>query len=493
MNSSNLQKRYKLFIGGEWSEPESGELYTCLNPATGETLAEISAGNARDIDRAVEAAWQAYKTEWARTDATKRGKILFAIAQKIRERQEELALIDTLDNGKPIVESRLDAALAAECFEYYGGLANKIEGKVIPVFGDRFDYVLREPLGVVGQIIPWNFPLLMAAWKLAPALAAGNCSILKPAEQTPLSALRFAELIQEIVPKGVINTVTGFGPEAGAPLVKHPHVKKITFTGSTEVGRSIMQMAAEHVADVTLELGGKSPQIVFADCNIDNAVEGVLMGIFYNAGQQCSAGSRLLLHKDIYKPFMEKLVARAKALKVGDPTQTETQIGSLVSREQQERVLSYIEIGKKEGARLLCGGQVPRGKEFERGYYVEPTIFEDVSIKMRIAQEEIFGPVLAVTAWDDYDQVIEQANGVPYGLCAGIWTNDLRTAHKTAQRLEAGYIWINQYDVFPYGAPFGGYKQSGVGRELAAETILHYTQQKNVNIDLSGKGTRWFK
>jgi aldehyde dehydrogenase (NAD+) len=254
-----------------------------------------------------------------------------------------------------------------------------------------------------------------------------------------------------------------------------------------------MQMAAEHVADVTLELGGKNPQIVFADCTIDNAVEGVLMGIFYNAGQQCSAGSRLLVHKDIYKPFMEKLVARAKALKVGDPTQTETQIGSLVSKEQRERVLNYVEIGKKEGARLLCGGQAPSAKGLERGCYVEPTIFEDVSIKMRIAQEEIFGPVLTVTAWDDHEKMLEEANDVLYGLCAGIWTNDLRTAHKTAQRLEAGYIWINQYDIFPYGAPFGGYKQSGVGRELAAETITHYTQQKNVNIDLSGKGTRWFK
>lgn len=490
MNPVAFHRRYKLFIGGAWVEPESGEFYTCLNPATSETLAEIPASNAHDINKAVEAAWKAYKTEWLRADATKRGKVLFAIAQKIREHQDELALIDTLDNGKPIIEARLDAALSAECFEYYGGLANKIEGKVIPVFGERLDYVVREPWGVVGQIIPWNFPILMAAWKLAPALAAGNCSVLKPAEQTPLSALRFAELIQEIVPKGVINIVTGFGPEAGAPLVQHPKVKKIAFTGSTEIGRSIMQMASEHVADVTLELGGKSPQIVFPDCHVDNAVEGVLMGIFYNAGQQCSAGSRLLLHKDIYKPFMEKLVARATSLRLGDPTKPETQVGSLVSKEQQERVLSYIEIGKKEGARLLCGGQVPAGNE--RGCYVEPTIFAEVQMGMRIAQEEIFGPVLTVTAWDDYEKMLEEANGGPYGLCAGIWTNDLRTAHKTAQRLEAGYIWINQYDVFPYGAPFGGYKQSGVGRELAAETILHYTQQKNVNVDLSGKGTRWF-
>lgn len=494
MSAATLQKRYKLFIGGAWVEPESRQYYTCINPATNETLAEIPAGNKADIDSAVEAAWAAYKNEWQRTDATKRGKLLLAIAQRIRDHQEELALIETLDNGKPIVESRVDVFMAAECFEYYGGLANKIEGKVIPVFGDRLDYVLREPWGVVGQIIPWNFPLLMAAWKLAPALAAGNCSVLKPAEQTPLSALRWAELIQDILPKGVVNIVTGFGPEAGAPLVQHPKVKKIAFTGSTEVGRLIMRMAAEHVADVTLELGGKSPQIVFADANLEIAIEGVLMGIFYNAGQQCSAGSRLFLHKDIYQSFMDKLVARAKSLKLGDPTKPETQIGPLVSREQQERVLRYIEIGKREGAKLLCGGQAPLTQDLEKGCYVEPTIFADVEMtKMRIAQEEIFGPVLAVTVWDDYEKMLAEANSVEYGLCAGIWTQNLNLAHKTAQRLEAGYIWINQYDVYAYGAPFGGYKSSGVGRELAAETILHYTQQKNVNIDLTGKGVRWFK
>ncbi|MBI1744157.1 aldehyde dehydrogenase [Candidatus Acetothermia bacterium] len=489
----NLKKTYQLFIGGEWLDSESKKTFPSVNPATGETLALVPAGNEKDIHKAVDAAWKAYKTEWSRVDGTKRGKILYSIAQRIKENVEELGTIDTLDNGKPITESKLDAVLASDCFEYYAGLASKIEGKVIPVFGDRLDYVLREPLGVVGQIIPWNFPLLMAAWKLAPALAAGNCSILKPAEQTPLSALRFAELIQDIVPKGTINIVTGYGPEAGAPLVKHPKVKKIAFTGSTEVGKLVMQMAADHIGDVTLELGGKSPQIVYPDANVDGAIEGVLMGIYYNAGQQCSAGSRLLLHKEIYKPFVEKLVARAKALRLGDPLKPETQLGPLVSSEQQERVLNYIEIGKKEGAKLLCGGQAPAAKELEKSCYVEPTIFEDVQIQMKIAQEEIFGPVLAVTMWDDEEKMLEQANGVQYGLCGGIWTSNLRTAHKTAQRLEAGYIWINQYDVYPYGAPFGGYKQSGVGRELAAETILHYTQQKNVNIDLSGKGVKWFR
>ena len=488
-----LKKNYQLFIGGDWVESESKKTFPTLNPANGETLTLVPAGNEKDINKAVDAAWKAYKTEWSRADGAKRGKVLYSIAQRVKDNVEELGTIDTLDNGKPIVESKLDAVLAAECFEYYAGLASKIEGKVIPVMGDRLDYVLRESLGVVGQIIPWNFPLLMAAWKLAPALAAGNCSILKPAEQTPLSALRFAELIQDIVPKGVINIVTGYGPEAGAPLVKHPKVKKIAFTGSTEIGKLVMQMAAEHVGDVTLELGGKSPQIVYPDASLDSAVEGVLMGIYYNAGQQCSAGSRLLLHKDVYKAFMDKLVARTKALRLGDPMKPDTQLGPLVSKEQQERVLNYVEVGKKEGAKLVCGGQAPSAPELSKGCYVEPTIFEDVQIQMKIAQEEIFGPVLVVTMWDDEERMLEQANGVQYGLCGGIWTSNLRTAHKTAQRLEAGYIWINQYDVYPYGAPFGGYKQSGVGRELAAETILHYTQQKNVNIDLSGKGVKWFR
>jgi aldehyde dehydrogenase (NAD+) len=316
---------------------------------------------------------------------------------------------------------------------------------------------------------------------------------LKPAEQTPLSALRLAELTQEILPPGVLSVLTGFGPEAGAPLVSHRRVKKIAFTGSTEVGRQIMALAAEHVADVTLELGGKSPQIVFPDADLDSALEGVLLGIFYNEGEQCSAGSRLFLNKAIYEEFLDRLVTRAKALRLGDPSKPETQMGSLVSKEQQKRVLDYIKLGIKEGARLCCGGRMPADPQLAQGCFVEPTIFAEVDNKMRIAQEEIFGPVLCVIPWDDYETMIVQANDVQYGLCAGIWTRNLSEAHRTAQRIEAGYIWINQYGVFPYGAPFGGYKQSGMGRELAFETLYHYTQAKNVNIDLSGKPARWFK
>jgi len=495
VNAANvsLKEKYSHFIGGEWVESASGRTFETRNPATGELLAQVAAGDASDVDRAVETAWQAFRTSWSRTDANARGKILYQIAEVIRNNSEELAQIETLDNGKPLMESRLDMYLASECFEYYAGAATKLEGKTVPVFGERLDYVLREPWGVVGQIIPWNFPLLMAAWKLAPALAAGNCVVLKPAEQTPLSVLRLCELLSDVVPQGVINVVTGFGPEAGAPLVKHPKVKKIAFTGSTEVGREVMAAAAVNVADVTLELGGKSPQIVFPDADLDAALEGVLLGIFYNAGQQCSAGSRLFLHEDIYDAFIEKLVERTRRISVGDPTKPETQMGPLVSREQQKRVLGYIELGVKEGARVLVGGQAPEDPELRRGCYVEPTILVDVQNDMTVAQEEIFGPVLCVLRWNDYGTMLEQANGVPYGLCAGIWTRDLLQAHKTAQRLEAGYIWINQYDVYAYGAPFGGYKQSGVGRELAFETLYHYTQQKNVNIDLSGKPSRWFR
>jgi acyl-CoA reductase-like NAD-dependent aldehyde dehydrogenase len=487
-----LKKRYQLFIGGEWVDSASGETFQTINPATGEVLASLSSAGKEDVHRAVDAAWKAYQGGWRRTDAGFRGKSLYRIAQAIRDNSEELALLDSLDNGKTLNEARVDMFMAAECFEYYAGAANKLEGKVIPVFGDRLNYVLREPLGVVGQIIPWNFPLMMAAWKLAPALAAGNCIVLKPAEETPLSALRLGELISDIVPAGVVNILTGYGPEAGAPLVQHPAVKKIAFTGSTEVGRQIMAHAAAHVADVTLELGGKSPQIVFPDADLDAALEGVLLGIFYNEGQQCSAGSRLFLHESVYDGFLKKLVERSKAINVGPPQEPTSQIGSLISKEQQKRVLNYVQLGVKEGAEVACGGKAPAAPELKNGCYVEPTVLVNVANKMKVAQEEIFGPVLCVIKWSDEKKMIEEANDVQFGLCAGVWTKDINKAHKTANKIEAGNIWINQYDVFAYGAPFGGYKQSGIGRELAFDTLLHYTQQKNVNVDLSGKPSRWF-
>jgi len=490
--SDSLKEKYQLFIGGEWVDSQSGEWIEAYNPANGEPLAKVPAGNSADIDKAVDAAWNAFHGGWNKTDANFRGKTLFKIAKAIRDNSEELALLDTMDNGKTLTESRVDMFMAAECFDYYGGAADKLEGRTVPIFGNRFNYILREPIGVVGQIIPWNFPLMMAAWKLGPALAAGNTVVLKPAEQTPLSALRFAELVSGILPAGVLNVVTGYGPDAGAPLVQHPKVGKIAFTGSTEVGRQIMAGAASHVADVTLELGGKSPQIVFPEADLDAALEGVLMGIFYNEGQQCSAGSRLFLHEDIYDEFMQKLIERAKAINIADPQDPTSQMGSLVSKEQQKRVLDYCELAVKEGAEILCGGKKPEKPELQNGCFVEPTIFGNVDNSMRIAQEEIFGPALCVIKWNDEKEMIRQANDVEFGLCAGVWTQNITKAHRTAKQLEAGYIWINQYDVFAYGAPFGGYKQSGVGRELAFETLIHYTQQKNVNVDLSGKPTRWF-
>jgi len=490
--SDSLKEKYQLFIGGEWVDSQSGEWIEAYNPANGEPLAKVPAGNSADIDKAVDAAWNAFHGGWNKTDANFRGKTLFKIAKAIRDNSEELALLDTMDNGKTLTESRVDMFMAAECFDYYGGAADKLEGRTVPIFGNRFNYILREPIGVVGQIIPWNFPLMMAAWKLGPALATGNTVVLKPAEQTPLSALRFAELVSGILPAGVLNVVTGYGPDAGAPLVQHPKVGKIAFTGSTEVGRQIMAGAASHVADVTLELGGKSPQIVFPEADLDAALEGVLMGIFYNEGQQCSAGSRLFLHEDNYDEFMQKLVERAKAINIADPQDPTSQMGSLVSKEQQKRVLDYCELAVKEGAEILCGGKKPEKPELQNGCFVEPTIFGNVDNSMRIAQEEIFGPALCVIKWNDEKEMIRQANDVEFGLCAGVWTQNITKAHRTAKQLEAGYIWINQYDVFAYGAPFGGYKQSGVGRELAFETLIHYTQQKNVNVDLSGKPTRWF-
>ncbi len=491
--SVNLQERYGLYVGGEWVASEGGKVFETSNPATGDPLAEVAAAGEADVERAVAAAEAAFRKKWGRTDAARRGKILYTVAERIRQHGEELALLDTLDNGKTITESRLDVYLAAECFEYYAGAATKLEGKTVPVFGDRLNYVQREPLGVVGQIIPWNFPLLMAAWKLAPALAAGNCSILKPAEQTPLSALRLAELVGDQFPEGVLNVLTGFGPEAGAPLVRHPGVSKVAFTGSTEVGRGIMAAAAGHVADVTLELGGKSPQLVYPDADLDAALEGVLMGIFYNEGQQCSAGSRLFLHAEVYDAFLERLLERARAIQPGDPQDNATQMGSLVSREQQARVLDYVQIGRDEGATVACGGGAPDDQALANGCFVEPTVLTDVEPGMRVEQEEIFGPVLCVLRWDDEEALFEAANGVEYGLCAGVWTRDLRTAHRAAKRLEAGTVWVNQYNAFAYGAPFGGYKQSGLGRELAFDTLHHYTQLKNVNVDLGGKPIQWFR
>jgi aldehyde dehydrogenase (NAD+) len=482
----DLNIRGQLFIGGELRDSISGKTFDTRNPATGDLLAHVSEGEEQDIDIAVQTARRAFEEEsWARMSASDRGKLLWKIGDLIMQHADELAVIETLDNGKPIFESRyVDIPMAAECFQYYGGWATKIHGETIPVSGDFLNYTLREPLGVVGGIIPWNFPLVMAAWKVAPALATGNTIVLKPAEQTPLTALKLAEICQEAgVPEGVVNVVPGFGPTAGAALVKHPDVDKIAFTGSTSVGQEIMRSAADTLKKVSLELGGKSPNIVFADADLDAAVEGASNGIFYGKGEMCAAGSRLFVEKSIHDQFIEKLVEFSKNLTPGDPLDPKTRLGALVSEEQLNKVLGYIDAGKQEGAKLVIGGeraQVGDGK----GYFVNPTIFDAVDNQMKIAREEIFGPVLATLEFEDIDEVIERANQTIYGLAAAVWTRDIKKAHKAARKIKAGTIWINTYNIFDTASPFGGYKMSGFGRELGMHALDLYTQVKSVWVDL---------
>lgn len=477
----------KLFIGGKFADAQSGKTFDTINPATEEVLLAVAEGDAADIDLAVKAADQAFREgAWPKMSATERGRILWKIGDLLLQHADEIAAIETRNNGKPIFESRqVDVPAAAACFQYYAGWATKIHGDVIPVAGNYFNYTLREPLGVCGAIIPWNFPLLMAAWKLAPALACGNTVVLKPAEQTPLSALKLAEILQQAgVPDGVVNIVPGFGPTAGAALVKHPGVAKIAFTGSTAVGKEIMRSAADTLKKVSLELGGKSPNVVFADADLDAAVRGAINGIFYGKGEVCAAGSRLLIEKPVHDAFMQKLAERTAKLAVGDPMNPKTRVGALVSRQQMDRVLGYIESGKSEGAALLTGGEramVGDGK----GFFVKPTIFDGVSNEMQIAREEIFGPVLSTIVFEDLNDAIGKANQSMYGLAAAVWTRDIKKAHRAAKALQAGTVWINTYNMLDTASPFGGYKESGFGRELGAQALDLYTQVKSVWVDLN--------
>ncbi|RMG54118.1 MAG: aldehyde dehydrogenase family protein [Acidobacteria bacterium] len=475
-----FQQEYGHFIGGEWVASESGETFEAINPATGEVLARVQAGNDRDVDRAVKAAQEAFAT-WGRTPAAEREQILLEIANRLEKRKEQFALMETLGNGKPIREPLFfDIPFCVDHYRYFAATTRMLNGETIPV-GDDVVLIYHEPLGVVGQIIPWNAPLAMVALKLAPALAAGNTVVLKPAEQACLSVLEFVKEISDLVPRGVINVVTGFGPTAGAPLARHPGVNKVAFTGETVTGRLIIQYTSENIVPVTLELGGKSPFIVFPDCDLDQTIEGLALNLCVQAGQMCAQGSRVFVHEDIYDTFVEKAVDRARRIRIGDPTDPQTELGPLVSQEQLEKVLNYIEIGQQEGAKLLCGGGRPQGEQFAKGFYVEPTLFGEVKNSMRIAQEEIFGPVLGILRWRDYDRLIEEANDVIYGLAAGIWTSNLKLAHETARRLQAGMVWINRYYNFKSGAPIGGYKKSGFGREAALETVkYHYSQTKSV-------------
>ncbi|HVX86647.1 MAG TPA: aldehyde dehydrogenase family protein [Phycisphaerae bacterium] len=477
-------RQTKMLINGVWQNATSGKTFETLNPATGDVIAKVAEGDKADVDKAVAAARHAFdKGPWKKMNARERGKILFRLADLVEKNLEELAKLESLDNGKPLNDARAaDLPLAIDCYRYYAGWADKIEGKTIPINGNFFCYTRHEPVGVVGQIIPWNFPILMQAWKLGPALATGCSIVLKPAEQTPLTALRVGELAMEAgLPEGVLNIIPGYGETAGAAIAEHYDVDKVAFTGSTEVGKLIMQAAAKsNLKRVTLELGGKSPNIVFADSDLDAAVEGAFFALFFNQGQCCCAGSRLFVEQKIHDQFVEKLHARTRKQRVGDPFSPDTTQGPQVSQEQFDRVMSYIESGKEQGAKLLHGGN----RVGDKGYFIEPTIFTDVQDSHKIAQEEIFGPVLSVISFKDVEEVIERGNKNMYGLAAAVWTRDIKKAHRLAAELKAGTVWINCYDVFDAAAPFGGFKMSGIGRELGEYALRNYTEIKTVTVAL---------
>src|SRR5438309_128146 len=473
-----------LFIGGKWQDSASGKTFPTINPATGEVICQVAEGDKADVDLAVKAARKAFESgPWPKMNASERGRLLNRLADLIEANREELATLESLDNGKPYRDSfNIDLPMTSKCYRYYAGWADKIHGKTIPVEGNYFCYTRHEPVGVVGQIIPWNFPLLMQAWKLAPALACGNTVVMKTAEQTPLSALRVGELILEAgFPEGVVNILPGYGPTAGAALARHMDVDKIAFTGSTEVGHLIMKAAAEtNLKRVTLELGGKSPNIVFADADMNEAIEGAHFALFFNQGQCCCAGSRLYVEEKCYDEFVDKSVARAKKRTVGNPFDKNTEQGPQVDQDQFNKVMSYIDSGKQEKAKLLAGGN----RVGDKGYFIEPTVFADVQDHMKIAREEIFGPAMSILKFKDLNEVGERANKSLYGLAAVVWTKDITKAHAIADSVRAGTVWVNCYDVFDAGAPFGGFKQSGIGRELGEYGLANYTEVKTVTVKL---------
>ena len=474
----------QMLVGGKWVDSGSGKTFETLDPATGQVICRVAEGDKVDVDRAVKAARAALEDgPWGRMNASERGHLLYKLADAVEANINELAALESLDNGKPISDAlAADLPLSAACYRYYAGWADKTFGQTIPVNGPYFCYTRHEPVGVVGQIIPWNFPLLMQAWKWGPALACGNTVVLKPAEQTPLTALRVAQLAQEVgFPDGVINVVPGYGPTAGAALSGHMDVDKIAFTGETGTGKVVMTAAAQsNLKRVSLELGGKSPNIVFADADMDAAVEGAYFGLFFNQGQCCCAGSRLFVQESAYDEFVHKVVQKAKGRKVGDPFHTETQQGPQVSQEQFDRVMGYIEHGQKGGAKMLAGG----GRVGDAGYFIQPTVFGDVTDDMTIAQEEIFGPVMSILKFKDADEVIARGNRTAYGLAAAVWTSDVKKALRLANGLRAGTVWVNCYDVFDAGAPFGGFKMSGIGRELGQYALQLYTEVKTVTMAL---------
>ena len=487
---AEYRSRYGHYIGGEWVEPHSGEYFENITPVTGKPFCEVARGDAHDIDRAVEAGWKAFAS-WKKTTPAERSVILNKIADRIEENLEKIAVAETWENGKPVRETlAADIPLTVDHFRYFAGVLRAQEGSLSQLDENTVAYHFNEPLGVVGQIIPWNFPILMAVWKLAPALAAGNCVVLKPAEQTPASILLMTELIEDLLPPGVLNIVNGFGLEAGKPLASSKRIAKIAFTGETTTGRLIMQYASQNIIPVTLELGGKSPNIFFADIMdaddafFDKAIEGLLM-FALNQGEVCTCPSRALIEESIYEPFMERVLERVKAIKLGNPLDADVMMGAQASSEQMEKILSYLEIGKSEGAECLIGGERNHlDGDLADGYYIQPTIFKGNN-KMRIFQEEIFGPVLSVTTFKTEEEALQIANDTLYGLGAGVWTRDMNRAYRFGRAIEAGRVWTNCYHQYPAHAAFGGYKMSGIGRENHKMMLNHYQRTKNLLVSYS--------
>lgn len=482
---TGLQERYGLFINGQWQPASDGKTFKSYNPANGELLAECAQATDADLDLAVDSAWKAWDS-WKQTTPEERAKILNKIADIIDENAEHLAMVETLDNGKPIRETMaIDIPYSAEHFRYFAGAVLAEEGTASMLDGNTMSLILREPIGVVGQIVPWNFPFLMAAWKLAPVLASGCCTVFKPSSTTSLSVLEFARLIQDVLPAGVFNVITGSGSGVGNSMLKHKGFRKLAFTGSTEVGRDVALAAAEKLIPSTLELGGKSANIFFDDCKWDMALDGLQLGILFNQGQVCCAGSRVFVQEGIYDKFVEAAVKAFNQVKVGLPWEQDTQMGSQINEGQLKKILSYIDVAKEEGATIACGGERCTAGELANGAFMKPTLITNVTNDMRVAQEEIFGPVACIIKFKTEDEVIAMANDSEYGLGGAVWTRDINRAIRVSRAIETGRMWVNTYNAIPAGAPFGGYKQSGIGRETHKVILEHYTQMKNIMINLS--------
>lgn len=492
MKETNIQKKYQLFIGGEWKDASDGGTFTTSCPADGHVLAECAEATREDVDEAVKAAWKAFES-WKNVTVNDRAVILNKIADIIDANTEHLAMVETLDNGKPIRETMsVDIPMSAQHFRYFAGCIMAEEGSANILGSDTLSLILREPIGVVGQIVPWNFPFLMAAWKLAPVLTSGCCTVFKPSSATPLSVLELARLIQDVIPAGVFNVVTGAGSKSGQYMLEHKGFRKLAFTGSTEVGKSVALAAAEKLIPSTLELGGKSANIFFEDCDWEMAMDGLQMGILFNQGQVCCAGSRVFVQESIYDRFVEEAIKRFNKVKVGLPWEQETQMGSQINKGQMKKILSMIELGKQEGAKVLCGGMQITDGDLANGCFIRPTLLGNVTNDMRVAQEEIFGPVACVIKFKDEADVIAMANDNEYGLGGAVWTRDINRALRVARGVETGRMWVNTYNSIPEGAPFGGYKASGIGRETHKVILEHYTQMKNIMINMGEAPTGFY-